>query len=124
MVYEIGAFTGKKIPALSETTFSERVGAEMRASRKAAGLTLRSLASAMKRPITTVVQWENGTTTSLNNIERYAQVVGVPVATFFVRAAPLPEARIDEQYEPLWEKEALAEADLEAIGRHVMHPNE
>ena len=95
--------------------FAEQVGINMKRARRRAGLTLSDVATALDKSTAGVQQWEQGGTTSLNNINAYAQFVGVSVVSFFLNVHVAEDV---EDITPLWEREQ------EAIGRHVMYPNE
>ncbi len=88
---------------MNETTFAEQVAAAMKELRRQSGLSQKSIAELLDVSAITISRWENGTREPrLNDIYRYALVIGVPVLDIF------DNDEFTHSEAPLWERQLLA----------------
>ena len=88
---------------MNEPTFAEQVAATMRELRQQSGLSQKNVADLLDVSAITVSRWENGSREPrLNDIDRYALVIGVPVLDIFDHAG------FGHSATPMWERQLLA----------------
>lgn len=75
---------GRRRKTVDQSTYSGRVAVRLRELREKAGKTVPEMAKALKVPVTTYYNWENGTANiPFDSIPRLCDVLGIPCRTFF-----------------------------------------
>lgn len=69
----------------------DRIAAEIRAEAARQRKSGRALALSMERPVTTVARWMRGANLGLDEIELFAEALGVTVVDLIMRAYGAPE---------------------------------